>query len=78
MMVAAKERETVLTAEGGNPEIIGRNGFPDSSDLRDELSIVKACFLHHLEYRTVKNKRFEPKFVTLPMPRPLNAKAILA
>src|SRR5580698_8970211 len=78
MPVAAEQWERVLAAEGGDPEIVGGDGFAHALQFEDNLSVMLCGGFIDVEHQAVAEQGGQPSFVTGSSSRLRDAVAILA
>jgi len=67
MAVPAEEGERMLTAERGNPNVVGRNWSSGSLEFGSNSSVRDGRLFIHIEYPAVANRFGQPLFVALPV-----------
>lgn len=55
MAVSAQEGEMVLTAEGGDPDVIYGNGFANLSQFNSDCGVVMGRFVGNLKHQAISN-----------------------
>ena len=55
MAVSAQEGEMVLTAEGGDPDVVDGNGLANLSQLNSDRGVVISGFVGDLKHQTIGN-----------------------
>ena len=55
MAVSAQEREMVLTAEGGDPDVANGNGLANLSQFNSDRGVVMGRFVGNLKHQAIGN-----------------------
>lgn len=78
MAIAAQERERMLAAEGGDPNIVRGNRFAHSLQFESDVGVVVSGGFTDIQYQAVTKQVREPPFVGQTVSRLRNSIAIFA
>jgi len=53
MLIATQQRQAALATEGGDPEVVGGDGFGDALEFEEDLSIVMRGRLVDVQHEVV-------------------------
>lgn len=62
MAVAAWQRERVLAAEGGDPQVVGWDGFADALEFLNDFGIVMRGWIVDVQHEGVMDQACEAVF----------------